>query len=81
LLRQRGDRRGDGVADRIGATAGQGRAVVHPWLALAVTAYGTPVVLNVDVPTYVDMQSAGHRGRAGFGGSPRTDGAVTFALG
>ena len=26
--------------------------------ALAVTAYGTPVVLNVDVPTYVDMQSA-----------------------
>jgi uncharacterized protein (AIM24 family) len=26
--------------------------------ALAVTAYGTPVVLNVDVPTFVDMQSA-----------------------
>ncbi|QFZ18913.1 AIM24 family protein [Saccharothrix syringae] len=26
--------------------------------ALAITAYGTPVVLNVDVPTYVDMQSA-----------------------
>ncbi|GAA1716946.1 hypothetical protein GCM10009809_11220 [Isoptericola hypogeus] len=26
--------------------------------ALAVTAYGTPVVLNVDEPTYVDMQSA-----------------------
>ncbi|MFD0204839.1 MULTISPECIES: AIM24 family protein [Saccharothrix] len=26
--------------------------------ALAVTAFGTPVVLNVDVPTFVDMQSA-----------------------
>ncbi len=26
--------------------------------ALAVTAYGTPVVLNVDEPTFVDMQSA-----------------------
>jgi uncharacterized protein (AIM24 family) len=26
--------------------------------ALAITAFGTPVVLNVDVPTYVDMQSA-----------------------
>ncbi|WP_367129147.1 AIM24 family protein [Saccharothrix sp. HUAS TT1] len=26
--------------------------------ALAVTAYGTPVVLDVDVPTHVDMQSA-----------------------
>jgi len=26
--------------------------------ALAVTAYGTPVVLQVDVPTFVDMQSA-----------------------
>ena len=26
--------------------------------ALAVTAYGTPVVLQVDVPTYVDMQAA-----------------------
>lgn len=25
---------------------------------LAVTIYGTPVVLNVDTPTYVDMQSA-----------------------
>ncbi|MGN8245303.1 AIM24 family protein [Cellulomonas soli] len=25
---------------------------------LAVTTYGTPVVLNVDVPTFVDMQSA-----------------------
>ncbi|WP_449385078.1 AIM24 family protein [Cellulomonas soli] len=25
---------------------------------LAITTYGTPVVLNVDVPTYVDMQSA-----------------------
>ncbi|MFD4292569.1 AIM24 family protein [Rhodococcus sp. NPDC058505] len=25
---------------------------------LAITAYGTPVVLNVDVPTHVDMQSA-----------------------
>ncbi|GED09429.1 AIM24 family protein [Cellulosimicrobium cellulans] len=26
--------------------------------ALAVTAFGTPVVLDVDVPTYVDMQAA-----------------------
>jgi len=26
--------------------------------ALAVTAYGTPVVLDVDVPTYVDIQAA-----------------------
>jgi uncharacterized protein (AIM24 family) len=26
--------------------------------ALAVTAFGTPVVLQVDEPTYVDMQSA-----------------------
>ncbi|NNU26535.1 AIM24 family protein [Isoptericola sediminis] len=26
--------------------------------ALAVTAYGTPIVLNVDEPTFVDMQSA-----------------------
>ena len=26
--------------------------------AVAVTAYGTPVVLDVDVPTFVDMQSA-----------------------
>ncbi len=26
--------------------------------ALAVTAHGTPVVLQVDVPTFVDMQSA-----------------------
>jgi len=26
--------------------------------ALAITVYGTPVVLNVDVPTFVDMQSA-----------------------
>ncbi|GAA1304079.1 AIM24 family protein [Saccharothrix xinjiangensis] len=26
--------------------------------SLAVTAFGTPVVLDVDVPTYVDMQSA-----------------------
>ena len=25
--------------------------------ALAVTAYGTPVVLQVDVPTFVDMQA------------------------
>ena len=25
---------------------------------LAITTFGTPVVLNVDVPTYVDMQSA-----------------------
>ena len=26
--------------------------------SLAVTAYGTPVVLDVDEPTYVDMQAA-----------------------
>ncbi|MBY8853508.1 AIM24 family protein, partial [Saccharothrix sp. MB29] len=26
--------------------------------ALAITTFGTPVVLNVDVPTFVDMQSA-----------------------